>query len=441
VNLIETAYGALLGVFRVLSPLLGVLRPGHAADLAERRNAPGLMALWARAARQADRPLLWLHGPSAGELLGAEPVLATLRRELDLQLCVTFTSGSARPAVDRLQPDFAGLAPVDSPRQCRSAIAALEPSAIVFAKLDVWPGLTGAAVALGVPIGLINGTVRPDSSRLRPLARRLLRPAYARLQRAGAATATDRERLLALGVRSEACTVTGDAAFDLVLDRVAKARASASSAHRLLERRAGQTPDETTDAEMPLRIVAGSTWPEDEALLLGAAAELRQDAFPFELILVPHQPTASAVDRLRHRCREILNEEPDLWTRIASGRSSGAPLIVDVVGPLAELYLAADVAYVGGGLGDTGLHSVIEPAAAGVPVVFGPRHSRREASELLTRGAAREIDATSAAAVLRELSGRPDVRRRMGELARTYVGEGAGAASAGADLIAGLIAS
>ncbi len=84
---------------------------------------------------------------------------------------------------------------------------------------------------------------------------------------------------------------------------------------------------------------------------------------------------------------------------------------------------------------------MIEPAAAGVPVLFGSRHSRREASELLERGAALEIDTTSAAAVLRGLRERPAVRWRMGELAASYVREGEGAARASADLIHGLIAS
>ncbi len=440
-NLFETGYGALLGLIRVVSPVLGVVRPGHAADLSERRNAPALMQMWARDARRAESPLLWLHGPSAGELLGAQPVLAALRADLDFQLVVTFTSASARAVVDRLQPDYAGLVPVDAPRQCRSAIRAMTPSAIVFAKLDVWPGLTGAAVDLGVPIGLINGTVRPDSSRLRPIARRFLRPAYGRLRRAGAATSADRERLLMLGVPSSACEVTGDAAFDLALERVETARASASSAHLSFERTAGPQSAVSTEAGGPLRIVAGSTWPEDEDLLLDTASELRQHAIPLELILVPHQPTRAAVDRLRVRCREVLGEEPNLWTRDAADLSPGAPLIVDVVGPLAELYLAADVAYVGGGLGGTGLHSVIEPAAAGVPVLFGPHHTRREASELLKRGAALEIDTTSVAAVLRGFRERPAVRRRMGELAAAYVREGVGAARASADLISGLIAS
>ena len=105
------------------------------------------------------------------------------------------------------------------------------------------------------------------------------------------------------------------------------------------------------------------------------------------------------------------------------------------MGLLAELYLEADLAFVGGAFDATGLHSVIEPAAAGLPVLFGPVHDRREADELLAAGAAEVIHEQSAADRIAALIGDPVRMRRMGAAARSYVEQNAGASEAGADLV------
>jgi len=372
--------------------------------------------------------LLWLHGASAGELQGAAPVVERLREQIDLQLAVTYFSPSGKAALPGLRPDYGGALPFDTPAECRAAIKALAPSAIVFAKLDVWPTLVATSARAGIPLGLINATVRRDSSRLRPLPRRFLRPAYARLLEVGAVSRDDAARLRALGVGEAALSVTGDAAFDQSLLRVAEARESPTAAHRRL----------TREEDGPVRLVAGSTWPEDDAVLFPALASLRAAGVDVSPILVPHQPDEAAVRRLAERCERELGEAAGLWSA-GSGALGTAPLIIDAVGVLAELYLAGDIAYVGGGFGSSGLHSVVEPAAAGLPVLFGPAHSRREAADLLEAGAALEIDRDTAAAVLGSLARRPADRRTMGETARRLVEREAGGAAAGADLVLRLL--
>lgn len=437
----ERAAGAAVSVLRPLLPLLGLRSARLARAVAERRGVAARLADWADRYREPGRPLVWLHAASAGELAGAAPAVRRLRETRDVQLVVSYFSPSAEDALPLLEPDAAEPLPPDAYRPCRRALEAAAPDAVIFAKGDLWPNFTRAAADLGIPLALVNGTVAPDSSRLRTPARWLLRPAHGRLALAGAASEADARRLREMGVREEALRVTGDAAFDQALARARRATEDPDSPAARLRELVGE------DA-VPV-LVAGSTWPEDEEALVGAAAALAREGRPLRLVLAPHEPTDAAAERIRRRCREALGREPILWSRAeedgggdaahAGGPAALRPVLVDVVGPLAELYAAADLAWVGGGLGTDGLHSVIEPAAAGIPVLFGPDSTRREAEALRDAGGGRAVAADDLADALRELLTAPEHRREMGEAARAVVEAEAGAAEASAALVAELL--
>ncbi len=435
---VERLYGLLLGLLRPLLPLTRSLPPKVADSIAGRRSASSEARAWAAHGRHPGNPLLWLHAASAGELAGAVPVIRLLRQEHpDLQLAITVSSPSGLPPARALQPDFSGFAPLDTPADSASMLESLRPAALVFAKLDVWPGLSRAARKANVPLGMINGAVRPDSSRLRSPTRQFLRSTYARLDSVGVVGEPDAEALQALGVNPQRIRITGDAAFDQAL---ATANARRGSSPPVL-------PPRTSGR---VRLLGGSTWPPDEDVLLGVAREIGPR---LELVLVPHEPTREAVERISARCRTlwgrdplILSELPGAVTRDEAETGSrkaddGAPvpLVVDAVGLLAGLYFEADLALVGGAFDATGLHSVIEPAAAGIPVLFGPIYDRREAAELLARNAAVAITSRDAAARVRELIDDPGRMQKMGAAARAYVEEAGGAAEASARLVSELI--
>jgi len=447
VSLLENLYNVAVNALRPLLPAFGTASPKVSAAVEGRRAAADEIVRWAERERDPFRPLLWLHGASAGELAGAIPVVARVRAHRpELQLLVTYSSPSAASVIDELDPDHAGYPPLETMAACREAIERARPQALVFAKLDVWPALTRAATEAGVALGMINATVRPTSSRLRGPGRRLLTPSYGRLDGVGAVSDGETARLEMLGTRREAIQVTGDAAFERALDRVDRAREGASSCgHRLPAR-----------GDSGVRLCAGSTWAEDERVLLEAAAVLSRSSdggdgpggSRLDLILVPHEPDASAVKRIRSMCLEYLGSEPRLWSDLppagpeteSGGSSARTPLIVDAVGFLAELYLECDMAWVGGGIGGEGLHSVIEPAAAGLPVLFGPVHDRWEAREMVEKGIALEALPAEVAPAIATLLRDPERRARVGKAARLYVEGGRGATEASARLILDLLA-
>src|SRR5690606_37615023 len=129
---------------------------------------------------------------------------------------VTWFSPSAQAFGARFGADFADYLLFDTASAARLELDALRPSALIYSNLDVWPVLTAAASRRGLPLGMIAATLRPGSGRGRPLAKALLRDAYAALDRVGAISADDAERLQRLGVRPGALSVTGDSRYDQV---------------------------------------------------------------------------------------------------------------------------------------------------------------------------------------------------------------------------------
>jgi 3-deoxy-D-manno-octulosonic-acid transferase len=357
-----------------------------------------------------------MHAPSVGEGLQARPVLQLARaRRPDLQLAYTYFSPSARAFAATLDVDFRDALPFDATTDMRRALEALAPSALVFSKLDVWPTLAREASRRGTRLGLISATLAHSSSRRSPIASSLLREAYARLERVGAISSEDADRLIALGVPSTRVSVTGDTRYDQVWSRA-----------QGVNRESGLLAPLASDR---FTLVAGSTWPADEARLLPAWARFahRNAARRPRLIVAPHEPAAAHVAPIeRWATSEGLRSG-----RLAETAAADVDVvIVDRVGVLGELYALADVAFVGGGFHAAGLHSVLEPAAFGAPVLFGPRHHASRDARLLL-----DADASLSAATDAELERALDrwisdagARRTAGDAARTVVHGGLGAA-------------
>jgi 3-deoxy-D-manno-octulosonic-acid transferase len=424
---IERIYTAGVYALEALLPLAARGEGKLARGVRGRRESLPRMEAWAKRERDPSRPLVWFHAPSVGEGLQATAVLEALRaRRPDLQIVYTHFSPSAESLAGRVPADFAGYLPIDTPRDVGRALDAVSPTLIVFSKTDVWPNLTREAKRRGVRLAMISGTLPSSSSRLRGPARSLLGPSYGRLDRVGAISAEDAERFAGLGVPEARRSVMGDAHFDRVLARVAALDRDSVLLGRL--RREG-----------PL-LVAGSTWGEDEARLLPAVAAVREAGIPLELILVPHEPTESHLEQTESRLDRAGLARVRLG-EITGDAAPGDVVVVDRVGVLGEIYALADVAYVGGGFGRAGLHSVLEPAAFGIPVIFGPRHrNAREAGGLLEAGGAMQVeDAETLVDRLLAILRDPAVAARAGTAARAYVEAGRGAADRGADLIEELL--
>jgi 3-deoxy-D-manno-octulosonic-acid transferase len=421
------------GVARTATLLTLLPLPGEGKlvrSLRDRRDARTQLIEWGKHHRDPSRPLLWMHAPSVGEGLMAEPVLRALRAaHPEWQLLYTYFSPSAERFAARLARElrvaFVGPLPFDSTRAATALLDALRPTALVVSKLDLWPRLTELAQARGVRLGMISATLSEGSGRIGLLASALLHDAYAALDAVGAVDPADADRLVALGVHRDRITVTGDTRYDQCAARTA----ATDHASALLAPLVSDRPT----------LVAGSTWPSDESVLCAAWRTLRTQVPDARLLIAPHEPTAAHLTPIERwgaatglRCARLGKASP-----------SDDVVLVDRVGVLHELYALADAAYVGGGFHAAGLHSVIEPASFGVPVLVGPQHHRsRDAARLIAaRGAEAVTDAEGLARALRILLTEPDTRTRAGDAARVVVTSGLGATETSVALVERLIAS
>jgi 3-deoxy-D-manno-octulosonic-acid transferase len=368
---------------------------------------------------------VWIHGASVGEARITRDLAAALRARrpgLPLAVSAVTTSGRAQlpgpPAVDA-----AFYAPLDFRGLPARVLGALRPRLLALVETELWPNLLGEARAGGVRTALVNGRL---SARRMTAYRRwssLYRPLLAALERCGVQTEDDAARFVELGARPEALVVTGNVKYDLRPPEVDVAAVRA---------RLGLGPGRAV-------LVAGSTARGEEELVLEAYAETRREFADLLLVLAPrHLERTRAVAQLvaaRGLRARALSQEP-------GEAGPHEVVLVDTLGELAALYRVASAAFVGGSLVPVGGHNVLEPAAVGVPVLFGPYTTSVDepARALVAAGAARRVaDAAELAAALAAILGDGTRRAAMGRSGVALVAANRGALGRSAELLLGVL--
>ena len=299
---------------------------------------------------------VWIHAASVGETRVIRYLVDYLiKRETGIKIHVTvMTQTGFRTAVKILPPDVTvSYFPFDAMSSVGRTLDRIRPRCIVIAETEIWPNLISAAARRQIPVILVNGRMSESSfGRYRRVAGSLgkLLSLYDRFF---FKTVEDRERFAVFGVDDGRSVVSGDMKFDAPLDERSEGRI------KELRHRIGI-------AETDFLVVAGSTRPGEEEQLLAAYRSLKREFPRLRLLLAPrHVERADEIATLL----KSLNEPYIVY---GSGRTTDGVILVDKMGILNELYMAADVAFVGGTLVDIGGHNLLEPVWAGTPVLFGP---------------------------------------------------------------------
>lgn len=366
---------------------------------------------------------LWLHGASVGEarLLLALDAARAARPGAPAAVLSALTATGRAALAGREGPTC--FAPLDFPAWVARAYDALRPSRVGLVETELWPNLLRAARRRGVPVVLLNARLSPARMRRYLRFRGLYAPLLAGVRAVAAQSPADAERWRRLGAPPERVAVAGNLKYDLPAPRLDRAAA---------RRRLG------VPQTAPL-LLGGSTREGEEAALARAVLELRRGPAPgARLVLAPrHLRRLDAVEAELRRegvaCRRLSAIPPE-----AGPAPEEEAVLVDALGLLADLYPAADVAFVGGTLAPVGGHNVLEPAAAGVPVVFGPHtgHVEEPAALLEAAGGARRVDGPGALpGALGAWLGEPSAARAAGERARAALDAHRGALARNLDLL------
>jgi 3-deoxy-D-manno-octulosonic-acid transferase len=361
------------------------------------------------------RAAAWFHAVSVGEIHLLRPVIAVFRRHHPEVPCVVSTTTDT--GYDEAQKVFADLSvfwfPLDFSWAVRRVLRRLAPSVLVLAEGELWPNLLLAARRQGVPVAVINARMSPRSLRRYQRLAAFARPLLRLLNLIAAQTEEYARAFRALGVERHRVQATGSVKFDGVNGN----------------RENGRTVELRSlfgIQSSELVWVAGSTQSPEEEIVLRIYDRVRATCPQLRLLVVPRQK-----DRFEEVARLVEGSGLSFVRRSALRPESEIQFrrrdvtVVDTIGELGAIWGLADVAYVGGSLdGKRGGQNMIEPAAYGAAVVFGPHvwNFRDTARRLLEAGAARQVaDEEELESVVRELLASQSARTQSGDAARAFV--------------------
>ena len=365
----------------------------------------GRKALWTKLKGiPQNKKVVWMHCASLGEYEQGLPVLSALKNNHPEHFyLVTFFSPSGYEVrKNHGIADLATYLPWDTRADVKRFVALVNPVMALLVKYEFWPNLIREVQRQNTPLFLITGLFRQHQRFFKPWgnSHRKLLHGFTHLFVQNKAS----EKLLqSIGVQQ--VSVSGDTRFDRV--------------------GASKEPLAFMDTFVGDRkcIVAGSTWPEDEAVL---AEAIRQTPKAWCWLIAPHEIHEVKLDNLMKQ----LPKGSLRYTQNEEAAFEACPvLVLDTVGMLGRSYPYASLAYVGGGMGTAGLHNILEPAAAGVPIAIGKNYDRfPEAKDLIALGGVTSI--STAKECTQQLSGfmqNEALRQEKGNINRTFVTQNQGA--------------
>lgn len=325
-----------------------------------------------------EKPVIWAHCASMGEVLAAEPLLKALQeRHFDKQLVVTTMTATGAAQVQQRLPEAKHfLVPLDLPSNTQRFVQTLKPEVGIIFETELWPNLIHSCHLAGVPLIIANGRLSPKAFIAYKKIRPLMADALNKVTLLAAKSAEDAERFITLGFSAAKVEVTGSIKFDLQLPTD-------------ITEQLTTLKESLSWGERPVWIAASTHEGEDLPLLLAHQQLLTKQPHAL-LILVPRHPQRfDAVAEL------IAAQGLSLARRGAQQPVTASTQVYlgDTMGEMLLLYALADLAFVAGSLEPIGGHNLLEPAAVGVPVITGPHLDNfSEVAELLRdAGALKEV--------------------------------------------------
>ena len=360
--------------------------------------------------------IIWFHTASLGEYEQAVPLINRLKTSHpNHKIAVSFFSPSGYEVKKKdSKLDMITYLPIDTPKNAKAFLDILQPEIIFFIKYEIWPNFLNEISKRDIKTYLVSGMFREDQLYFKPLGRFMAEA----LGKFDHIFVQNEDSLQLLKQHHfDNCSLSGDTRYDRVISQL--------TMDNTLE-----FMEEFTDSD-ELVVVFGSSWPEDESLFLDV---INKVSLKIKVVVAPHQIKPLQVQKLK----KTLAKKVICYTELKQNNLADFDvLIVDTIGLLTKIYSYADIAYVGGGMGNSGLHNILEPAAFGIPIIIGDNFKKfPEAASLRKSGGLFSVSTKSEfEKIFEKLITNSTFRKKSGQICGHFVNSEAGATKTILDFI------
>jgi 3-deoxy-D-manno-octulosonic-acid transferase len=352
--------------------------------------------------------VIWIHAASLGEFEQGRPILEKLKKQYSsYKIVLTFFSPSGYEVrKDYEHADVVCYLPMDTRNNVEKFLQIVNPTLAIFIKYEFWPNYLFGLKERNIPTILISGIFRKNQIFFKPFGS-FMRNSLKAFNHFFVQDETSKNLLKSINI--ENVTISGDTRFD----RVYEILQQDNSLDFISEFKNNQ-----------YTVVAGSTWKEDEVLLVNYINTSSSENEKF--IIAPHNINQKDIDVLK----KSINKKVVLFSeKEGKNLSEFDVFIVDTIGILTKIYAIADAAYVGGGLTKNGVHNVLEPATFGVPIVIGTEYKKyKEVVDLVAlKGCKVIVNQQEFSAIFTKLKSGKDYREQLGTINQNFIKNNIGA--------------
>lgn len=317
-----------------------------------------------------SKKIIWFHSSSLGEFEQAKPIIEKLKKNTNVNIVVSFFSPSGYENSKKYPfADVITYLPFDSRWRAKRFIEIISPNMAVFMRYDIWPNHIWTLKKKRIPSLLVDATMKKNSPRKLPLIRSFHKYLYEDFSKILTVSEEDSEGFKSFKCKNVQIKVVGDTRFDRVYSRSLASKSSKIISEKILKNKKV--------------LVAGSTWQQDEDVIIPAFIKLLKFDENALMIIAPHEPTLLHLEKLEH---EFIATATSIRLSHIINYTNQKVIIVDSIGILSIIYNYASAAFIGGSF-KSNVHNVLEAAVYGVPVLFGPKiDNSQEAQKLVDAG-------------------------------------------------------
>jgi 3-deoxy-D-manno-octulosonic-acid transferase len=359
-----------------------------------------------------SKKTIWFHSSSLGEFEQAKPIIMKLKVDKRYNIVITFFSPSGyENSMKYPYADIISYLPFDTKIKADKFIRIVQPDLLIMMRYDIWPNMIWKLKQEKIPTFIVDATMKKSSVRALPIIRSFHKILFGDVSQILTVSESDAEAFKIFNCKDEQVKVVGDTRFDRVYQKSVVAKDKKLIQQSILK---GKKV-----------LVAGSTWEQDEEVIVPAFIKLTKYEKDVILIIAPHEPTLLNLEKIENEFTSILKT---IRFSHLNSYTDERVIIVDSIGILLTLYTYADVAFVGGSFKQN-IHNVLEAAVYGIPVMFGPKiNNSQETKELQTRGGGLMVRGKREAyRRMRSLFSDKGLRETRGKFSMEYVQKNIGA--------------